>query len=190
MLLHISRVISSLQAINFFFHCTCVTSNRTRCPVAERGHDTVFLAGQLTWSHCAGARAVWTPRQQKHTQRGCRLTLLGTLYTFTKPQRVVWKKEKPGGTHPSHSSYYDWILGKYQTRRKLLVPPPRFFGLRIVYGPDKTWINGLDFRSFFWFHHPKSQSGVAEGSCDVALYAQMKFWCWLWALYHLQEATI
>lgn len=50
-----------------FSHSTCVTSNRTRRPVAERGHDTVLLAGQLTRSHRAGARAVRTPRQQKHT---------------------------------------------------------------------------------------------------------------------------
>lgn len=71
----------------FFFHSTCVTCDRTRRPVAERGHDAVLLAGQLTRSHCAGPRAVRTSRQQKHTQRGCRVTPPGIIYTVATKQQ-------------------------------------------------------------------------------------------------------
>lgn len=49
----------------FFLH-TCITCNWTRCPVTEWGHDTVLLAGQLAWSHCAWARTVWTPKQKQN----------------------------------------------------------------------------------------------------------------------------
>lgn len=76
-----------LEGNSFFSHCTCVTSDRAGSPVAERGNDTIFLAGKLTWPYRAGARAVWTPRQQKHTQRDCRVTWLETLYTFTKTEQ-------------------------------------------------------------------------------------------------------
>lgn len=166
----------------FCFHCTCITSNRTGSPVAERGHDTVLLAGQLTWSHCVGARAVWTPRQQKQTQQGCGVTQLGTLYTFTKTQRrVVWNLKDQINwiilifssrfllsgfllTLAPHTTQYlrrnriHWQvtgLGKKQLSLKItggwtktLFTPPTLFSLWIVWGPDKTWTQGLDFWSF------------------------------------------
>lgn len=114
-----------------FSHSTCVTSNRTRRPVAERGHDTVLLAGQLTRSHRDGARAVRTPRQQKHTQRCWELFTHSPKKHNGKIKRAElcrYTAKDWCSVSGRHSSLIIYIISSYI---------------------HKTWIHGLDISGHF-----------------------------------------